>query len=41
MTQTQPKHYSNKQLNIKLQCIQINLVLAEIYSFYYGYAIFE
>ena len=41
MTQTQPKHYSNKQPNIKLRSIQINLVVAETYSFYYGYAIFE
>ena len=41
MTQTQPKHYSNKQLNIKLQSIQINFVVAEKYSCYYGYAIFE
>ena len=36
-----PQHYSNKELNIKHQSIQINLVVAEIYSFYYGYAIFE
>ena len=40
-----PKHSpnttQNKQLKIKLLSIQINLVVAEIYSFCYGYAIFE
>ena len=41
MTQTQPKHYSNKQPNINFRSIQINLLVAEIYSFYYGYAIFK